>query len=404
MLFEPARHEPLDPSLTWDEARARAAIEAIVGTTVRERTPASHWLVHPLDAEGNRPRTGYKSLYLGSAGVLWALWTLAREGAAAEALDAAEGIEQALASYVAEPDDSGEVVPSYFLGETGIQLVRWRITGSAAAADRVYECVRANIGNPTNEALWAAPGTVVAAWHLWCATHEARWRDLFLDNVEQVWRTWLFDEKAGCHLWTQDMYGSVAQYLGAGHGFAGNVYPLLMGGALLSDDRRETLYERCVTMLRTFALREDGAVNWPSGTFTPRSGSTRFLMQWCHGAPGIVTALSAFPRGHSAELDELLLAAGEAIWRAGPLAKGHGICHGTAGNGYALLKLFRRSGDEVWLTRARAFAMHAIGQCERMRERHGQGRHTLWTGDTGLALFLWHCRDGTDALPSLDFV
>ncbi|MEO8739330.1 MAG: lanthionine synthetase LanC family protein [Casimicrobiaceae bacterium] len=37
-----------------------------------------------------------------------------------------------------------------------------------------------------------------------------------------------------------------------------------------------------------------------------------------------------------------------------PLNKGAGLCHGTAGNGYALLKFYRRTGDAIWLERARS--------------------------------------------------
>ena len=295
-------------------------------------------------------------------------------------------------------------MPSYLLGEAGVLLAWWRMTGSRVAADRLFASVESNIGNPTNEALWAAPGTMVAAWHLWLATGEERWRTLFLANVEQVWRTWLFDAKAGCHLWTQDMYGKVVQYLGAGHGFVGNVYPLLKGAALLDDARREVLHERCVETLRNLAIFEDGAVNWPPGTYVPRPGSAKMLMQWCHGAPGMVTALADFPRGHSAEMDAMLVGAGQAVWRAGPLTKGCGVCHGTAGNGYAFLKLHARTGDALWMDRARAFAMHAIVQSERMRQQHRQGRYTLWTGDAGLALYLWHCLEGKSALPALDAV
>jgi len=406
-LFEPARHEALSESAGegWSEDRALEAIRAIVDGIVRDRLPEGHWPVHPLDAEGETPRTGFKTLYLGSAGVLWAVDHLRRQGAidSPPGLDVAAGIEQALSSYLADPD-TGEVVPSYFLGEAGLQLVRWRLTGSAEAAERLFAAVQSNIPNPTNEALWAAPGTMVAAWHLGQATSEDRWRRLFLDNVEQVWRTWLFDEKVGCHLWTQDMYGKVVQYFGAGHGFAGNAYPLLKGAALLDAGRREALFERCLATLRAMAVRDGDAVNWPSGTFTPRPGSTRMLMQWCHGAPGVITALADFPVGWSAEFDELLVAGGHAVWRAGPLAKGFGLCHGTAGNGYAFLKLFRRTGDPRWLERARAFAMHAVGQCERMREKYGHGRQTLWNGDPGLAVYLWHCLDGRDAMPALDVV
>ena len=402
MLFEADRHEALG-STAWDAATVREAVRAVVGDIEQHHLTAGHWPVHPLDAEGDVPATGYKSLYLGSAGVLWALWFLQREGAVALSLDPVAGIEQAHAAYRAEPD-TGEVVPSYYLGEVGLLLVRWRLSGSSAVADSLYASIESNIPNPTNEALWAAPGTMVAAWHLWVATGEPRWRTLFAVNVEQLWRTWLFDSTAQCHLWTQDMDGKVVQYLGAGHGFAGNVYPLLKGAALLDEAQREALYTRCLATLQAMAVVEGAAVNWRPGTYTPRPGGARMLMQWCHGAPGIVTALADFPAGRSPALDSLLVGAGNAIWLAGPLAKGYGLCHGTAGNGYAFLKLHQRTGDALWLDRARAFAMHAIEQQQRVREAHGCGRYTLWTGDAGLAVYLWHCLDGRADLPALDIV
>jgi lantibiotic modifying enzyme len=126
------------------------------------------------------------------------------------------------------------------------------------------------------------------------------------------------------------------------------------------------------------------------------------LVQWCHGAPGIVTGLADFPRERSPEMDTMLIKAGTTVWNAGPLAKGPGLCHGTAGNGYGLLKLYQRTGDEIWLDRARSFAMHAIAQWERMRQQYGRGRYTLWTGDPGLAVYLWHCLTGASGMPGLD--
>jgi hypothetical protein len=98
---------------------------------------------------------------------------------------------------------------------------------------------------------------------------------------------------------------------------------------------------------------------------------------------------------------EPAVAGGELIWRAGPLAKGPGLCHGTAGNAYAFLVLHRRTGDELWLDRARAFAMHAIGQVERERTALGRGRYSLFTGDLGVALFLRHVLDGEDRFPTM---
>jgi len=126
MLFEPDRHEALCDSV-WDASRAREAIRAIVDDIEQNRLAEGHWRLHPLDDEGDGRRTGFKSLYHGSAGVLWALWYLQREGAVEVSSDPSEGIAQVHRAYLADPD-TGHVVPSYFLGEVGILLVLWRLT------------------------------------------------------------------------------------------------------------------------------------------------------------------------------------------------------------------------------------------------------------------------------------
>jgi hypothetical protein len=100
---------------------------------------------------------------------------------------------------------------------------------------------------------------------------------------------------------------------------------------------------------------------------------------------------------------ELATGGGELIWRAGPLCKGPGLCHGTAGNGFALLKLHNLTGDSRWMERARRFAMHAVEQVERERAGLGRGRYTLWTGDIGVALYLQACLDARDAFPTIDW-
>jgi lantibiotic modifying enzyme len=153
--------------------------------------------------------------------------------------------------------------------------------------------------------------------------------------------------------------------------------------------------------LSSTAIRESGLANWPpalSEGLVHRTGTIR--TQWCHGAPGVVTSAAALPA--DAELDALLLEGGALTWAAGPLRKGAGLCHGTAGNGFALLKLFTRTGDERWLERARRFATHAAAQVEADRSRYGRGRHTLWTGDLGAAIFLRQCLAGASELPAID--
>ena len=94
------------------------------------------------------------------------------------------------------------------------------------------------------------------------------------------------------------------------------------------------------------------------------------------------------------------------IWQAGAPGdeKGHGICHGTSGNGYALLKAFARTGDEHWLERARRFAVHALVQAERLAAANGRRRYSLFTGDVGTALFAAACLDVDERYPILDVV
>lgn len=42
----------------------------------------------------------------------------------------------------------------------------------------------------------------------------------------------------------------------------------------------------------------------------------------------------------------------DVIWQRGLLRKGYGICHGTAGNGYAFLSLYHITQDKKYLYRA----------------------------------------------------
>ena len=401
MLFDDDRHERLLP-IEWDAGKARAAMAAIVADVEDAMNGDVTWPWHPLD-EGKEPEPPPKCIYLGASGMLWSTWYLQRAGAVSLRTDPAALIDRVHQAYLALPD-TGEVVPSYFLGEAGILLVRWRLTGSADAADALYASIERNIPNPTNEALWAAPGTMVGALHMLKWTGDERWRQLYLRNVEHLWETWLPSEHAACDLWTQDLYGRIVQLIGAGHGFAGNAYALLRGAHLLSEERRETLYDRCVQTLRATQVVEGDTANWPQSVGAPRPGRTHQLVQWCHGSPGMVTGLADFPAGRSAEMDRMLVQAGNLVWQAGPIAKGPGICHGTAGNGYAFLKLYRRTGDTAWLDRARAFAMHAIDQSERAKEKYGRRRYSLWTGDPGLAVYLWHCMSGKGGMPALDVV
>jgi hypothetical protein len=212
-------------------------------------------------------------------------------------------------------------------------------------------------------------------------TGEARWRAAWREGADR-----LLAERDDEGLWTQRLYGSTHRSLTPPHGFAGIARVLRLGGEPLADARE---------IAGRTAVHEDGVVNWPSradaaGLDGP-DGQIR--LQWCAGAPGVAIALAD-------DLDEdLLVAAAETTWQAGPFGeeKGPGICHGTAGNGFALLKTFARTGDELWLERARRLAVHALGQAERLPPRY-----SLFTGGLGTAIFAARCVEGRADYPILD--
>lgn len=261
-----------------------------------------------------------KNLYVGAAGVLFALDELRRRGHAETTLDLPDLALRTVELFRARPPDllKGMKLPdppesSLLEGETGILLVACRLAPSIGLADDLHVRVRANRDNEAEEVMWGTPGTLMAARAMLEWTGEQRWRDAWNESAEGP----------------------------------------------------------------------DGQIR----------------VQWCAGSPGIVIAASGY-------LDEeLLLAGAELAWRTGPpgLEKGASICHGTAGNGYAFLKVFARTGDERWLKRARHFALHALGQVRRLRKERGRGRCSLWTGDLGVALYAADCLDRVGTYPMFDF-
>ena len=144
--------------------------------------------------------------------------------------------------------------------------------------------------------------------------------------------------------------------------FASNVHSLLRGGALLARSVSPKCRVPAARRLPRWPFATGGLVNWPTAADPYWAADFPIRVQWCHGAPGIVASL--VPLAQADEAVSLLGAAGELTWRAGPLPKGAGLCHGTAGNGAAFLALDARTGEERWLARARAFAMHALEQVE----------------------------------------
>jgi Lanthionine synthetase C-like protein len=387
-LYRPEAFEPLTDT-EWSEEKARAGIREIVADTEAAfRGPKLFWRAHEWD--GWHSTSPMKNLYVGTAGVLWALHRLEWQGYAESSLDLQELAATNVELFRRRPDYmKGIELPTpregaLLTGETGVLLTGRRL-GLHDFDDDLYALVRANIDNEAEEVMWGAPGTLFAALAMCDMTNEDRWR-----RARDETTTALLARRNEDGSWTQRIHGEDYRGLTPPHGLVGNVQVLLRA---LGDPDREPAFQ-AAAILRDTAVVEDGLVNWPS-RMHPR-GELR--VQWCTGSPGVVVSAYQY-------LDEeLFLAGAELPWRTGPpsLEKGPGICHGAAGNGYAFLKAYWRTTHELWLDRARRFAMHALEQVRRLRAQRGRGRYSLWTGDPGVALYLADCISGTGIYPVLD--
>jgi Lanthionine synthetase C-like protein len=388
VLYEPAQFEPLTDE-AWDPGRIRDAISAIVADADAGFDPQELWPAHEWD--GWEEPLPLKSLYVGAAGAIWALDVLRRRGQAEASIDLADAALRTLELKRAAPDftaDEHYHPASLLCGDTGPLLVAFRLAPDPVLADDLHVLVRPNLSNPTDDVNWGAPGTLLAALAMAEWTGEPRWSEAARESADA-----LRARRGDDGLWRQD-----DDYRGLGtlHGAAGNTL------VLLRLDADEELAAETAAVLDRHAVREDRLANWPGSPRAqlarPRDG--RICLQWCTGAPGVLAGAWEY-------LDEdLVLAGAELIWQAGAHddERGHGLCHGTSGNGFALLKAFARTGDELWLERARRFAIHALRQAERLRAANGVGRYSLWTGDLGTALFAAACLDVDPRYPIIDVV
>ena len=371
MLWRAEEHEPVTDR-AWDPGRARDGIDAIVADAEEAAQHGGLWPGHPLDDLSEDELLS--TFYLGSAGMIWAL------GKLGSSLDSAAAVTVALERYRMAPDfDADAHPPSLWMGEAGLLVVAERVGSPSADTDRLSELVHANREHPTWELMWGSPGTILAARA--CGLQN-EWRD----SAALLNERW--DQSSD--MWTHELYGRGDPYLGPAHGFAGNVH------ALRGFVDESILRARVTRVLARTAQHEDGLVNWPPLDRPLHEQQAQLRVQWCHGAPGMIATLGDLMPA------ELASSGGELIWRAGPLRKGPGLCHGTAGNGFAFLRLHDLTGDPRWLERARRFAMHAIEQVQTERSQRGRGRYSLWTGDIGVALYLRACLDGDATFPSID--
>src|SRR5437588_6793472 len=175
-------------------------------------------------------------------------------------------------------------MPSLWFGEAGILLVAQLLAPAAEQERRLLDAIRRNAENPSREPLVGSPGTMLAAHVMWERTADREWLEAWHASADWLWAEWRGE------LSQQDLWGRTRSIFGPAHGFVGNVL-ILARGDLLEPDRRGELERRVVATISDHALREDGVAQWPS-SLEEADNPAKLKLQWCHGAPGIVTSLA----------------------------------------------------------------------------------------------------------------
>ncbi|MGH3084228.1 MAG: hypothetical protein ACRDNP_09250, partial [Gaiellaceae bacterium] len=179
-LYKPEAFEPLTDT-PWNKRRVTDGIQEIVDAAEsafdeQQLWPAGEW-------ESWQTPLPLKSLYVGAAGVVWALHALCSRGRADGRLDLANAIARTHEAWTSAPDLMRDTeLPStaeaaLLNGESGILLTAWLIEPTRDRADRLHGRIRQNARNEAIEVMWGAPGTMLAAAELHRRTGDERWAD-----------------------------------------------------------------------------------------------------------------------------------------------------------------------------------------------------------------------------------
>ena len=233
-------------------------------------------------------------------------------------------------------------------GARGSCSSSWLLHQSPETADLLTLEIAANVGNETNELLWGSPGTMLASAAMIERGGEERFAELWSRSAAQLLSV---RDPDGC--WTQ----SALRRRPAGTSApatASPETPTPCSAGPICSRTRPGLRAGFARIALDQAIGTHETANWPPHTGGPLQVPDQTIrVQWCHGAPGIVTALAARrPRERRADARSWSPAGSSPGGRA-RCSKGAGLCHGTAGNASRSSRSFTaRATSAGWSGRA----------------------------------------------------
>ena len=177
--------------------------------------------------------------------------------------------------------------------------------------------------------------------------------------------------------------------IGIAHGWAGTLFTLFRWTQATGTSVDPIVAERSEE-LAAHAIDIGRGRAWPR--FIDRVDDS-LQATWCNGDAGMVFFwLTAHQALGGERFRHLAEDAGWSVADRGPEPM-LDLCCGAAGRAYALLALYRATGDDEWLRRAKRFAAHAAAHVD----FDAPDAHRLYKGALGVALLLIELEDPTRA-------
>ncbi|KAJ3781677.1 hypothetical protein GGU10DRAFT_99905 [Lentinula aff. detonsa] len=236
-----------------------------------------------------------------------------------------EVLQRALETRAQEPDEDEDDGCEVLYGQAGLLYALLRLRNSIARAGRA--ALKTYLDSFVNESSIAGVVRSIITRGRFGASHYA-------SNVSRRSAVpslmWSWHHK---------------RYLGAAHGVAGILHVLLMCPADMIAPYIPDILQT-VEWLITY---QDDEGNWPT-SLKQRYSQRNDLVQWCHGAPGMLILFATLIRRavrnpelfhlttpFLGSLSEALQRGANIVYHKGLLRKGVGLCHGSGGCVYALL-------------------------------------------------------------------
>ncbi|MFF7443498.1 class IV lanthionine synthetase LanL [Streptomyces sp. NPDC008122] len=248
---------------------------------------------------------------------------------------------------------------------------------------------------PHHDITHGTAGSGLAALHLWQRTGDTRFADLVVDAADRLTAA-VRREPSGVG-WAvpaeADSPEGGKRYLGFAHGTSGIGCFLLAAADLSKRPEHRELALEVGEFLVADAVRTGEAAQWPA-----QSGDVPTAAYWCHGAAGIGTFLVRLWQvtGDDRFGDPARRGAHAVMERASRSALTQ--CHGLAGNGDFLLDLAEATGDPVHRDMAEELAGLLLAERAHRRghvvfpNEYGDVSTSWSDGSAGILAFLLRLR------------